>query len=129
MNIPKELRYTKDHEWTKVEAGVAKIGVTEYAVEQLGDITLVELPRVGEEVEAGQTIGVIESVKAVSDLYCPLTGTVRAINEELEDAPEKVNDDPYGEGWMLDIELGDPSEVDELFDADGYDAHVESLDD
>jgi glycine cleavage system H protein len=129
MDIPKELRYSRDHEWAKVEGGNAKVGITRFAVEQLGDITLVELPEVGNVVNAGDAIGVIESVKAVSDLYAPVSGTVKNINEELEESPEKVNEDPYGDGWMLEIELGDSSEVEDLLDAGGYKAHLDSLDD
>ena len=129
MNIPQELRYTKDHEWTKVEDNVVIVGISEFAIEQLGDITLVELPEVGRQVKAGETIGVIESVKAVSDLYSPLSGTVQAINDQLEDAPEIVNDDPYGDGWMLKIVADDPKELEGLFDAKAYKAHLETLDD
>lgn len=129
MNIPKELRYTQDHEWAKLDGQIAQIGITDFAVEQLGDITLVELPEVGEHVSAGDTIGVIESVKAVSDLYSPLTGTVTAINEELDDAPENVNDDPYGAGWMLKIEIEDPGEHENLFDAAGYKEYLDSIED
>ena len=129
MNIPNELRYTSDHEWVKIEGGVATIGITEFAVEQLGDITLVEMPEVGAEVSAKEAIGTIESVKAVSDLYSPLTGTVVAINEELEDAPESVNDSPYTDGWMLKIEMSDTAELESLYDADGYMKHLDSLED
>lgn len=129
MNIPDGLRYTKDHEWAKVDGNVATIGVTEFAVEQLGDITLVEMPEVGTDVKAGETIGTVESVKAVSDMYSPLSGKVSAVNEELEDAPEQVNESPYEGGWMLKIEMSDPLELEELFDADGYRKHLESLED
>jgi glycine cleavage system H protein len=129
MNIPKELKYTQDHEWAKVAGSTARVGITEFAVEQLGDITLVELPEIGKAIKAGEAIGVIESVKAVSDLFAPLTGKVKAVNSELEDAPEKVNEDPYGGGWMLEIEIGNSSEVAGLFDADGYKAHLDSLED
>jgi glycine cleavage system H protein len=126
MNIPQNLRYTGDHEWTRVEGGVAVVGVTEFAVEQLGDITLVELPAVGSEVDSGKVIGTIESVKAVSDMFSPLTGKVLAINEDLEDAPEKVNEDCYGEGWMLKIEIADTAEVEALMDAAAYQAHIDN---
>ena len=128
MNIPENLRYTKDHEWAKSEGGTVRVGITGFAVEQLGDITLVEVPEVGESVKAGETIGTIESVKAVSDLYAPLTGVVKAVNEELEDAPEKVNEDCFGEGWMLEIELADSDEVEGLLDAAAYKAHLDSID-
>lgn len=129
MNIPENLRYTDDHEWTKVDDGVATIGITAFAVEQLGDITLVELPEVGADVKAKESIGTVESVKAVSDLFSPLTGKVTAINEELEDVPENVNDDPYGEGWMLKIELADTAELEQLMDAAAYKTHLDSLED
>jgi glycine cleavage system H protein len=129
MNIPENLRYTDDHEWARIEDGVATIGVTAFAVEQLGDITLVELPAVGDEVKAKESVGTVESVKAVSDLFAPLTGKVAAINEELEDVPENVNDDPYGEGWMMKIELADPAEPEQLMDAAAYKAHLDTLED
>ena len=129
MNIPENLKYTKDHEWAKVEGNAATIGVSEFAVEQLGDITLVELPEVGDAVKAGDTIGTIESVKAVSDMYAPLTGKVTEINGALEDEPEKVNDDCYGEGWMLKIEFSDVAELDGLMDSSTYQDHLDSLDD
>ncbi len=129
MDIPKGRRFTKDHEWTRIKDDVVTSGVTEFAVDQLGDITLIELPRVGTEVEAGDTIGVIESVKAVSDLYSPISGTIKAINEELEEAPEKVNEEPYGEGWMLEIEAAASNELDDLLDSDEYEVYVEGLED
>ena len=129
MNIPEELRYTKDHEGIKVSGNTVKMGISEFAIEQLGDITLVELPEEGSDVKAGESIGVIESVKAVSDLYAPISGTVKAVNENLEDAPETVNDDPYGDGWMLEIEASDPKEIEGLFDATAYKAHLSTLDD
>ena len=128
MNIPQELRYTKEHEWAKIADGVAVFGITEYAVEQLGDITLVELPEVGEQVGAGDSIGVVESVKAVSDLYAPLTGEVVAINETLEDAPEKINDDAYGEGWLVKMSVSDTGEAETLMDADAYETFIDTLD-
>ena len=129
MNFPEELRYTNDHEWVKDEAGVVVIGITDFAINQLGDITLVEMPEVGEKVEAGATIGTIESVKAVSDLCSPLTGEVTAINEALEDTPETVNEAPYGDGWMLKIKLDDAAQLNDLMDASAYKAHIDTLDD
>lgn len=129
MKIPDNLKYTKDHEWAKVEGNAATIGVSEFAVEQLGDITLVELPEVGDAVKAGDTIGTIESVKAVSDMYAPLTGKVTEINGALDDEPEKVNDDCYGEGWMLKIEISDEAELAGLMDSSAYQDHLDSLDD
>jgi glycine cleavage system H protein len=128
MNIPQELQYTKEHEWAKIADGEAVFGITEYAVEQLGDITLVELPEVGEQVGAGDAIGVVESVKAVSDLYAPLTGEVVAINATLEDAPEKINDDAYGAGWLVKISVSDTGEAEKLMDADGYETFIDTLD-
>ncbi len=129
MNIPENLRYTDDHEWALNDGGVVTIGVSEFAIEQLGDITLVEMPEVGDQVKAGETIGTIESVKAVSDMFAPISGTVKEINEALEDEPEKVNDDCYGEGWMIKIEVPDAAELEKLYDAAAYKAHLDSLDD
>jgi len=129
MNIPENLRYTDDHEWASLEDGVATIGITAFAVEQLGDITLVEMPDVGTEVKAKESIGTVESVKAVSDLFSPLTGKIAAINEELEDVPENVNDSPYGDGWMFKIELADVAELEQLMDAAAYKAHLDTLED
>lgn len=125
MKILKGLLYTKEHEWAKVEGKSATIGITEFAVDQLGDITLVELPGVGDAVKAGETMGTVESVKAVSDLYAPLTGTVTAINEKLEDEPELVNEDPFGTGWMIKVALSDEDETNDLMDADAYSRHCE----
>ena len=127
MNIPKTLRYTKEHEWAKPAGQTAIVGITEFAVEQLGDITLVELPAVGRTVKAGEAIGVIESVKAVSDLFSPLSGTVQKVNQQLENAPEKVNEDPYGEGWMIELKIKSPAEVEALLNAEAYQAHLNSL--
>ena len=129
MSIPQELRYTKDHEWAKVSDNCVTIGISEHAVEQLGDITLVELPEVGSTVKAGDSIGVIESVKAVSDLYAPISGTVKAINQKLEDEPELVNEDPYGKGWMLEINATDSKEIEKLLDAASYESHLNTLED
>lgn len=129
MNIPENLRYTKDHEWVKVDGDVATIGISEFAVEQLGDITLVEMPGVGDKIKAGEAMGTVESVKAVSDMFAPISGTVNAVNEELDDAPEKVNEDCYGAGWMLSIKISDPAEVEALFDSAGYKDHLSTIDD
>lgn len=119
MKFPKELSYTKDHEWARVEGTMVTVGVTAFAVDQLGDITLVDLPEVGDDVEAGEACGTIESVKSVSDLFAPVSGTVAAINEELEDRPELVNASPYAKGWMMVVET-DGDLGDELMDADAY---------
>ena len=119
MEFPKDLRYTKDHEWAKIEDNTIVIGVTAFAVEQLGDITLVDLAEVGEEISTGDTCGTIESVKSVSDIFTPVGGKVVRVNERLEDEPELVNDAPYGDGWMLAIEV-DGAEFDELLSAQAY---------
>jgi glycine cleavage system H protein len=105
--IPKDLLYSKSHEWAKIEGGIAVVGITQFAQEQLGDITYVDLPQVGTVFEAGQEMGSIESVKAASELYCPVSGEVTEVNPELDAAPEKVNADPYGEGWMIKIKVAD----------------------
>jgi glycine cleavage system H protein len=122
--VPEELRYTKDHEWVRVEDGVATVGITQYAADQLGDIVFVELPEIGRSLEQFATFGVVESVKAVSDLFSPLSGTVRETNDELTAKPELVNGDPYGGGWMVRLEVGDPGQLDELLDASAYDALI-----
>ena len=127
MNIPNNLRFTKDHEWAKVDGKVATVGITEFAVHALGDITLVDMPTVGASVQAGAAIGTVESVKAVSDLFSPLSGKVVEINGALDDAPESVNEDCYGAGWMMKIEVGAPAELEKLMDAAAYKAHVDSL--
>ncbi|HET7703677.1 MAG TPA: glycine cleavage system protein GcvH [Candidatus Limnocylindrales bacterium] len=122
--VPPELRYTKDHEWVRVEGDEATVGITEYAAGQLGDIVFVELPEVGKTLDQFATFGVVESVKAVSDLFAPLSGSIVAANDALAGSPELVNSDPYGEGWMVRITLSAPDEVDELLDAAGYDALI-----
>ncbi|WP_428036665.1 glycine cleavage system protein GcvH [Amphritea sp.] len=120
-DIPSDLKYVASHEWIRDEGdGVVTIGITDHAQDLLGDVVFVELPEVGSEFTAGDDLGVVESVKAASDVYAPLSGEVIAINEELEDAPELVNSDPYGDGWFVQIRLSDTSEVDDLLDADGY---------
>lgn len=118
--VPAELKFTKDHEWTKIEDGVATIGITDYAQGELGDIVFVELPAVGDTFEKAEVFGTIEAVKAVSDLYAPLSGEVVEINENLEATPENVNSDPYGDGWMIRIKLSNPDEVDGLLAASEY---------
>lgn len=124
MPVPPELRYTRDHEWVRLKDDEATVGITAYAAEQLGDIVFVELPRVGRLLEVAKPFGVVESVKAVSDLYAPLDGEVVAINEALTGAPELVNSDPYGEGWMIRVRLGSSSDLDDLLDGAAYDALV-----
>ena len=124
MNIPDDLMYTKEHEWVKVEGSTATIGVTEYAAEQLGDIVYAELPAESEAVTKDETFGALESVKAVSDCYSPVTGKVVEINDVLAENPETVNEDPYGDGWMVRIEMSDPSEAEGLMDHKAYAAFV-----
>ena len=125
-SIPAELSYTASHEWLRKEAdGSYTIGITEHAQELLGDMVFVELPEVGEEVNAGDDVAVAESVKAASDVYSPLTGEILAINEELEDAPEMVNNDAYGDGWLFRIMPNDLAELDDLLDADAYQLVIE----
>lgn len=119
-NYPADLRYTKEHEWARVEGERARVGITAYAQEQLGDVVFVELPRVGAKVSQAKTFGVVESVKAVSDLYAPLSGEVAEVNAELVKKPELVNQDPYGQGWMIVIALSSPQEVNALLTASQY---------
>lgn len=120
MNTPNELRYTKEHEWVKIEGNTAIIGITDFAQNELGDIVFVELPEVGDSVAVDQPFGSVESVKTVSELYAPLSGTVVAINEELSDSPELVNESPYENAWMIKVELSNPSEVDALLTVEAY---------
>ncbi len=122
--VPTELRYTKEHEWIRVEDGVATVGITANAADQLGDIVFVELPDGGKDLVGGKTFGVIESVKAVSDLYAPVSGTVVETNDALAQSPELVNTDPYGAGWMLKMTIADESELAGLLDAAAYEASV-----
>jgi glycine cleavage system H protein len=122
--VPTDLRYTKDHEWVRVDGEEAMVGITEYAAGQLGDIVFVELPDVGRALAQFAAFGVVESVKAVSDLFAPLSGEVVANNDALAGAPEQVNADPYGEGWMIRLKLTEPDEVGELLDAAAYDALI-----
>ncbi len=119
--VPADLRYTKDHEWVRLEGDEATIGITAYAAEQLGDIVFVELPEVGRILDQFAIFGVVESVKAVSDLFAPLGGEVTQANDQLAARPELVNSDPYGEGWMLRVRISDPAQLDHLLDATAYD--------
>lgn len=125
MNVPEELRYSQDHEWARLEGGKVRIGITDYAQDALGDVVFVQLPEVGASVSGGQSLSEVESTKSVSDVYAPVSGTVVEVNGELADAPERLNDDPYGEGWICVIEPDDPSQLDHLFDAEGYRALIE----
>jgi glycine cleavage system H protein len=122
--VPTDLRYTKDHEWVRTDGDEATIGITKYAADQLGDIVFVELPASGTSIEQFATFGVVESVKAVSDLFAPVSGEVTAANEDLTGKPEVVNSDPYGDGWMLRVRVADTSQLDDLLDADAYDALI-----
>lgn len=119
-NVPEDLHYSKDHEWVKVEGDAAIIGITDYAQNSLGDVVYVELPKPGEEFAANESFGSVESVKAVSEVFTPVAGSVLAINESLADEPEKVNSDPYGQGWMLRIRMANAGEVDSLLSAAEY---------
>ncbi|MHB2156296.1 glycine cleavage system protein GcvH [Calditrichota bacterium GD2] len=120
MNVPENLKYTEDHEWTKIEGDVAIVGITDYAQGELGDVVFVELPETGDTVSKGDTFGTIEAVKAVADLFAPLSGEIIEVNEKLGAEPETINKDPYGEGWMVKIKLSDPGEVNDLMDAETY---------
>ena len=122
MNIPANLKYTKEHEWIRVEGDVANVGITDYAQGELGEIVFVDVDSVGETIEQGAVFGSVEAVKTVSDLNMPATGEVLEFNEALNDQPELVNNDPYGEGWMVKITVNDPAELDNLLDAEGYKA-------
>jgi glycine cleavage system H protein len=124
MASPAELKYTKEHEWVRVDGDTGTVGITDYAQDQLGDIVFVELPAAGTSVKQMEKFGEIESVKAVSELYSPVTGEVVEANTTLGDSPQLVNDDPYGDGWMLRISLGDPSEIDKLLSAQDYDDFI-----
>ena len=124
MEIPKELRYSEEHEWAAVDENIATIGITDYAQEQLGDVVYIELPETGTEVTKGDKFGVVESVKAVSDIYSPVTGTVVAVNTGLPNAPETVNDEPYGDGWMIRVEMSDLEELNDLMTAAEYEKFI-----
>jgi glycine cleavage system H protein len=120
MQIPDDLRYSSDHEWARASSDVVRVGITDYAQDALGDVVFVDLPKVGSTVRAGGAIGEVESTKSVSEIYAPVSGTVSAVNGALSSAPETVNADPYGEGWICEITTSDSSEFDELLDAASY---------
>jgi glycine cleavage system H protein len=124
MNIPAQLRYTKDHEWISLEGNVATIGITDYAQRELGDIVFVEVDTIGSALESGAVFGTVEAVKTVSDLFLPVSGTITELNPALSGAPELVNSDPYGEGWMIKMTVNDPAHVEALLDAAGYEALI-----
>ena len=120
MNLPNNLKYTKDHEWVKIDGDIATVGITDYAQDQLGDIVFVDIQTMGETLEREEIFGAIEAVKTVADAFMPLSGEIIEVNEELEAEPQAVNSDPYGKGWMIKIKISNPAEVEELLDADGY---------
>ena len=124
FEVPDELRYLESHEWTTTGGGTVRVGVSDFAQDELGDVVFVELPEVGDEIAAGEAFGVVESIKAVSDLYAPVSGEVVAVNEALFDRPELVNEDPYGDGWMLEVDPAADGEAEDLLDADEYDAQI-----
>lgn len=124
MSIPTDLKYSKDHEWVRVEGDVATVGITAYAQGELGDIVFVEVDTVGETMDKEEVFGSVEAVKTVSDLYMPISGEILEFNESLNDGPETVNSDPYGEGWMIKIRITDSAELEELMDAEAYSAHI-----
>lgn len=128
LNLPDDVRYTDDHEWAKAEGEKVKIGITDYAQDQLGEIIFVEVPEVGDTLDKGANFGSLESVKAVSDMVMPVSGEVLAVNTALEDAPELLNQDPYSGGWILEIKPGDPAELDQLMDKNAYLEMLKGLD-
>ena len=125
MEIPQDLKYTREHEWARKKGTQLVIGITDFAQDQLGDVVYVELPDVGDPVKKGESFGVVESTKAVSELFSPVTGKVVEVNDPLSDAPETINEDPYEEGWMIQVEVANPAELAELLDAAGYQKFIE----
>ena len=125
FDVPDDRKYLESHEWVESDGDAAKVGISDFAQDELGDVVFVELPAEGDEVEKDAEFGVVESIKAVSDLYAPVSGTVTAVNDELTDEPELVNDDPFGDGWLIEVELSDPSERDDLLSADEYREQIE----
>ncbi len=126
MNLPENLKYTKEHEWIRVEGNIATVGITDFAQGELGDIVFVEIETEGENLDKGETFGTVEAVKTVSDLFMPIGGEVVEFNAALEDSPELINKDAYGDGWMIKIDMSDASELDELMDVDSYKAMIEA---
>ena len=124
MEFPEDLKYSREHEWALVEGKVATVGITDFAQDKLGDIVFVELPAVGDKVTKDEAMGVVESVKAVSDVYSPVSGTVIEINDDLPDSPDMINEDPYGDGWIVKIQMSDPTDVEDLMDSEAYEAFV-----
>ena len=125
MEFPKDLKYTKEHEWVKVEGNIATVGITDYAQDSLGDVVYVELPQEGASVTKHEPFGVVESVKAVSDLYAPLSGSVTEVNDAIVDSPEAINEDPYGDAWMIKVEIANTGELGDLLTADEYQKFIE----
>jgi glycine cleavage system H protein len=125
MELPEDLKYTREHEWVSIDGSVATIGITDHAQEQLGDVVFVELPTVGDRVEKADAFGVVESTKAVSDVYAPLSGEVTEVNDDLPDNPELINEDPYGDGWMVKVAIADQADLEELMTADEYRKFIE----
>jgi glycine cleavage system H protein len=125
MQIPDDLRYSNDHEWVRLEGTRARVGITDYAQDALGDVVFVDLPEVGAAVDAAASISEVESTKSVSDIYAPVAGTIAEVNADLADAPERLNEDPYGDGWIFIIEMSDPSQIDTLLSASDYRTLVE----
>ena len=127
MQLPDDLRYSSDHEWVRLENGQLRLGITDYAQDALGDVVFVEIPEVGMQVDAAAKVSEVESTKSVSDIYAPVAGTVIAVNDSLSDSPERLNEDPYGDGWICIIEPSDPNSLDALLDVDGYRRLIEGL--
>jgi glycine cleavage system H protein len=125
MNVPEQFRYSSDHEWISVEGSKVRVGITDYAQDALGDVVFVQAPTVGDTVKAGDSVGEVESTKSVSDIYAPVGGTVVAVNDALADSPQLLNDDPYGEGWICEIDIADQSELTSLLDAGAYRSLIE----
>ena len=124
FDVPDDRRYTESHEWVTLEGDTARMGITDFAQDELGDIVFVELPAVGDTLDEDEEFGIVESIKAVSDLYAPIAGEVAAVNDDLVDAPELVNDDPFGDGWMLELDADDPDAVDELLSPEEYRSQI-----
>lgn len=125
MEFPKDLKYTKEHEWVKIEGNIATVGITDYAQDSLGDVVYVELPQEGGTVTKNEPFGVVESVKAVSDLYSPISGTVHEVNDAIVDNPEVINEDPYGDAWMIKVEVNSPKDLSDLMSSDEYHKYIE----
>lgn len=125
--VPDDLYYTKEHIWVKIEGDIATIGITDYGQHQLGDIVFIDMPENGREVESGEVIASVESIKAISEIYAPVTGKIISVNEDLANDPSVINSDPYGDGWICDIQMKDPSEVEDLMTAEDYRAYLEEL--